>query len=68
MPTTDLLRYHGPPRCYEIERIEEPRVVRAAGVTESMENIVAELRRTDQTSTLAAKCFRGGDDSDDNRS
>jgi len=51
--TSGLLRYHGPPRWYEIEGIEEPRLVGAAGVTETMEEIVAELRRTDGTPTLA---------------
>src|SRR5262249_46230005 len=33
------LRYHGPPRWYEIEGVEEPRLVRAAGVTGTMEEI-----------------------------
>jgi hypothetical protein len=48
------LRYHGPPRWYEIDGIEEPRLVRAVGVTETLEEIVAELRRTDETPTLTA--------------
>jgi hypothetical protein len=46
------LRYHGPPRWYDIEGLEEPRLVRAQDVTESMEEIVAELRRTDETPAL----------------
>jgi len=48
-----VLRYHGPPRWYEVEGIEEPRLVQAAGMTESMEEIVAELRQSDETPTLA---------------
>jgi hypothetical protein len=47
------LRYHGPPRWYEIEGLEEARLVRAHNVNEALEEIVAELRRTDQTPTLA---------------
>jgi hypothetical protein len=47
------LRYYGPPRWYEIEGLKEPRLVRAVGVTETMEEIVAELRRTDETPSLA---------------
>jgi hypothetical protein len=43
------LRYHGPPRWYEIGGIEEPRVVRAHDVYETLAEIVAELRRTDET-------------------
>src|SRR5262249_62063382 len=39
------LRYHGPPRWYDIDGLEEPRVVRAHDVTETLEEIVAELRR-----------------------
>jgi hypothetical protein len=47
------LRYHGPPRWFEIEGLEEPRLVRAHDVTESMEEIVVELRRTDQTPPMS---------------
>jgi hypothetical protein len=47
------LRFHGPPRWYEIEGIEEPRLVRAHDVTERLEQIVAALRGTDETPTLA---------------
>ena len=46
------MRYHGPPRWYEIEGLEEPRVLRAHDVTETMEEIVAQLRRTDETPSL----------------
>lgn len=60
-----LLRYHGPPRWYEIEVIEKPRLVRAAGVTESVEEIVAELRRTDETLKLAEINGRAAEDADD---
>jgi hypothetical protein len=45
--------YHGSGWWYEIEGLEEPRLVRAHDVTESMEEIVAELRRTDETPSLA---------------
>jgi hypothetical protein len=47
------LRYHGPPRWYEIEGIEDPRLVRAHDVTETLYEIVAELHRTDRTPTVA---------------
>src|SRR5688572_16816863 len=50
--TTGPLSYHGPPRWCEIEGIEEPRVVRAHDVTGTLEEIVEELRRTDETRPL----------------
>jgi hypothetical protein len=47
-----LLRYHGPPRWYEIGGLEEPRLVRAHDVTETPEEIAQELWRTDKTLTV----------------
>jgi len=56
---TGRLRYHGPPRWWEIEGIEEPRVVRGVGVPERLEAIVAELRETDETRGVAAQSCEG---------
>ena len=58
------LRYHGPPRWHEIEGLEEPRLVRAHDVTETVEEIVRELLQTDQTPTLA-RLNAGADWADD---
>src|SRR5262245_55778312 len=61
---TGRLRYHGPPRWYEIEGLEEPRLVRAHDVSESIEEIVEELRRTDETPALT-RLNAGADWADD---
>jgi len=49
---TGRLHYHGPPRWWEIEGIEEPRVLRGVGVPDRLDAIVAELRETDETPRL----------------
>src|SRR5579872_949391 len=55
------LRYHGPPRWWELN-VEAPRIVKGIGVPESDEAMIEELRRTDDTPPLGSACYGRTDD------
>jgi hypothetical protein len=54
---TGRLRYYGPPRWWELET-EPPLIQRGVGVPATDEEVVEELRRTDDTPPIDSPCFR----------
>ena len=47
------LLYHEPPRWFEVEGLEEPRLVRGHNVTQPLGEMVPKLPRADENPTLA---------------